>query len=116
VIGARGRTRVDGATLRARLGLDDTWAYFTSISSRKAKRRTGAAEAAGPRPVAAVTGTVVPARRGAEVQVQIREGSEWRTVTSTHVARAGRYRAEVAQRGTYRAVFAGDAGPSVEIR
>ncbi len=32
VVGSRGVTVTDGATLRARLGLFDTWAYFTSIS------------------------------------------------------------------------------------
>ena len=34
VVGSRGRTPVDGATLRARLGLFDTWAYFTAIRAR----------------------------------------------------------------------------------
>ena len=34
VIGSAGRTRVDGATLRARFGLFDSWAYFTSIKTR----------------------------------------------------------------------------------
>jgi stage II sporulation protein D len=114
VVGTGGRTRVDGATLRARFGLYDTWAYFTSIATRQAPIEDSA-RAAGPRPVAAVSGTVVPARRGAEVQVQIREGSTWRTVTSTVVRRGGRYRAAVARPGTYRTIFAGDAGPSVRV-
>ena len=117
VVGSRGRTRVDGATLRARLGLLDTWAYFTSIATRKAKPSpTGGAGAAGPRPHAAVTGSVVPARVGAEVQVQRREGGDWRTVASTVVRRGGRYRAAVARTGTYRVVFSGDAGPSIRVR
>jgi stage II sporulation protein D len=33
VVGSKGTTRVSGATLRARLGLYDTWAYFTTIST-----------------------------------------------------------------------------------
>src|SRR3954453_907481 len=37
VIGSRGRIRVSGATLRARLGLYDTWAYFTSIGVHRKK-------------------------------------------------------------------------------
>jgi stage II sporulation protein D len=113
VVGTAGSTRVDGATLRARLGLDDTWAYFTSIGIVEARPRR--AVAAGPTPVAAVTGSVLPARVGAEVQVQIRRGSGWTTVASTIVRRGGRYRAELAQPGTYRAVFSGDAGPSVRV-
>jgi stage II sporulation protein D len=39
VIGSRGRTRTDGATLRARLDLLDTWAYFTTITARPRWRR-----------------------------------------------------------------------------
>jgi stage II sporulation protein D len=127
VIGSRGRTRVSGATLRARLGLLDTWAYFTSIATRKAPPlgvpRTGgtsppppSAATAGPRPRASVAGSVVPARAGAEVQIQVREGGDWRTVAFTIVRRGGRYRAAVARPGTYRAVFAGEAGPAVRVR
>jgi stage II sporulation protein D len=117
IVGSGGRTRVDGATLRARLGLLDTWAYFTSIASRKATPSpTGGAGAAGPRPRAAVAGSVVPARVGAEVQIQIRDGGGWETVASTIVRRGGTYRAAVARSGTYRAVFSGDAGPAIRIR
>jgi stage II sporulation protein D len=121
VVGSAGRTRVDGVTLRGRLGLLDTWAYFTSIATRKAPpSETGGttppAGAAGPRPHAAVAGSVVPARVGAEVQVQLREGGRWETVTSTVVRRGGAYRAAVASSGTYRVVFSGDAGPAIRIR
>src|SRR3954471_4555440 len=34
ILGSRGRTRVNGATLRARFGLFDSWAFFTSITSK----------------------------------------------------------------------------------
>ena len=43
VVGSRGTTPVDGATLRAKLGLFDTWAYFTSISGEKAPADADAA-------------------------------------------------------------------------
>ena len=39
VVGSRGHHAVDGATLRARFGLFDTWAYFTSISGAARRRR-----------------------------------------------------------------------------
>ncbi len=113
IVGSAGRTRVDGATLRARLGLLDTWAYFTTISSREAPP---VATASGPAARATVAGSVVPARVGAQVQIQLREGSRWTTVASTIVRRGGTYRAGVAQAGTYRAVFAGEAGPAIRIR
>ena len=114
MIGTGGRTRVTAPTLRARFGLYDTWAYFTSIAT-SARRAAGTASAAGPRPIATVSGTVVPARRGAEVQIQIRAGDGWKTVTSTIVRSGGAYTAGVAQAGTYRAVFSGASGPGVTI-
>jgi stage II sporulation protein D len=123
IVGSAGRTRVDGATLRARLGLLDTWAYFTTIATRKAPPpapMTGgtmpAAGIAGPRAHATVAGSVVPARVGAEVQIQLHDGGRWQTVASTIVRRGGRYTAAVARGGTYRAVFSGDAGPAIRIR
>ena len=115
IVGSGGRTRVDGATLRARLGLLDTWAYFTTIVMRKAPPPP-APVGAGPRPRAVLAGSVVPARAGAEVQIQVREGATWETVASTIVRRGGRFRAAVARSGTYRAVFSGDAGASIRIR
>jgi stage II sporulation protein D len=117
IVGSRGRTKVDGATLRARLGLLDTWAYFTTIASRKAPPSgTGGAGVAGPRPHAAITGSVIPAREGAEVQIQQLENGRWKRIASTAVRAGGSYRAAVASAGTYRAVFAGDAGAAVRIR
>ena len=120
IIGTGGRTKVDGATLRARFGLYDSWAYFTSIATRKTKPSpTGGASpgaAAGPRPHAALAGAVVPARVGAEVQIQRLSSGRWQRVASTVVRSGGRYRAAVANAGVYRAVFSGDAGPAVRVR
>jgi stage II sporulation protein D len=137
VIGTRGRTRVSGATLRARLGLYDTWAYFTTIGIRRAPAPetpvptppapvdpqsagagTGGAGAAmaGRRAIATLTGSVLPAHRGAEVQVQLRRDGRWSTVASTGLGAGGRYRVPVTRRGTYRVVYWGDAGDSIVIR
>jgi stage II sporulation protein D len=118
IVGSGGRTQVDGATLRARLGLLDTWAYFTSISTRRTSPTGGATPgvAAGPRPHAALAGSVVPAREGAEVQIQRLENGRWKRAASTAVRAGGGYRAAVAGAGVYRAVFSGDAGPAVRVR
>jgi stage II sporulation protein D len=126
VIGTGGRTHVDGATLRGRFGLLDSWAYFTSIGTKKTKppadSKTGgtsppppSAAAAGPRPRTILTGSVYPQRVGAEIQVQVRDGATWRTVTFTSVGRGGRYSAAVARAGVYRVIFSGDAGPSIRV-
>jgi stage II sporulation protein D len=126
VIGTRGSTKVTGATLRARLGLLDTWAYFTSITTKKKAPPAGspstggttppAAAAAGPRPRSILSGRVYPERAGAEVQVQFFDGHTWRTVTSGTVRRGGYYDAAVSRPGTYRVIFSGDAGPSIAVR
>src|SRR3954471_17372046 len=41
VVGSRGTTTTDGATLRAKLGLFDTWASFAAISGETARRSDG---------------------------------------------------------------------------
>jgi stage II sporulation protein D len=126
VIGTGGSTKVSGATLRARLGLDDTWAYFTSIATKKKKpppvdphsggTKPPGAAAAGPRPRGVLSGTVFPERVGAEVQIQLRENGRWHTVSSAVVRHGGRYSAAVGRAGTYRAIFSGDAGPTIVVR
>jgi stage II sporulation protein D len=133
VVGTRGRTRVTGATLRARLGLYDTWAYFTTIGVGTAPpprpatgpaqpdpqatgNGTGGAGIARRRPIATLTGTVLPAHRGAEVQVQLRRDGRWESGGSATVGAGGRYRVAVTRRGTYRVLYWGDAGPSIVVR
>jgi stage II sporulation protein D len=133
VVGSRGRTRVSGATLRSRLGLYDTWAYFTTIGVHRAPAPAAPAPDAQPAPqaagdgtggatssqlraVATLTGTVLPAHRGAEVQIQLRRDGRWSTVASTALGAGGRYRVAVRSRGTYRVVYWGDAGDSIVIR
>jgi stage II sporulation protein D len=131
VIGTRGRTRVSGATLRARLGLFDTWAYFTTIGVRRAPAPekpvpvetdpqsaadgTGGATMARRRAVATLTGSVLPAHAGAEVQIQLQRDGRWSTVAATTLGSGGRYRVPVTRRGTYRVVYWGDAGEPITV-
>ena len=116
VVGSRGRSVTDGATLRARLGLYDTWASFTSISAAKSDPSGGATIP--PRsfsfrhPVGALRGTVIGG--GTRGTVQVRSGRGWSDV-GTVVARGGAYRWNAPAPGTYRVVFAGAAGPSVRL-
>ncbi len=42
VVGANGSTILTGPQIRARLGLDDTWAYFTRVGSARAARALAA--------------------------------------------------------------------------
>jgi stage II sporulation protein D len=89
VIGSRGKTRVRGGTLRARLGLFDTWASFSSSTARKASSSA---------PRQAVTGgtPMVPQTRPAAPQPAVVPLPEpqprlpsWRWPASTWRARAG---------------------------
>jgi stage II sporulation protein D len=140
VLGSRGVTRVSGATLRARFGLYDTWAYFTSIAARPAPapapapadpgtggtgpalggavaalRGSSRALAFPGRAAGSLAGTVHPARRGATVGVERRRGGRWVRVGAATVGRGGRFRAPVARPGTYRVTYRGDAGAAVRV-
>jgi stage II sporulation protein D len=135
VVGSRGKTRVTGATLRARLGLYDTWGYYTAIATKKKPPSTetpaeqppqrAAGEGTGGvtpsarmtrfRAIATVAGTVMPARNGERVMIQVRRGPKWVDVIEARI-HAGAYRAAVTQPGVYRALYRGAAGPSVRVR
>ncbi|HWK28820.1 MAG TPA: SpoIID/LytB domain-containing protein [Solirubrobacter sp.] len=116
VIGSRGKTATDGATLRARLGLYDTWASFTSISAKKGDPSGGATIP--PRsfsfrhPTGVLRGTVIGG--GSRGTVQVRDGAGWRDVGTVR-ARGGAYRWNASAPGTYRVVFAGAAGPAIRL-
>ncbi len=137
IVGTGGRTRVDGATIRARLGLYDTWARFTSIKTGTApppeepagpptptpeeNPETGGitppgAVAAGVRAVQGLRGSVLPARAGATVTLQRREGGRWVRIGTARVGKGGRYHVGVSVAGTYRVRYLGDAGPAVRVR
>jgi stage II sporulation protein D len=126
VIGTRGRTATTGPVLRARFGLDDTWAYFTTVSSQPALGASGGAQAGGSPDARAadvkglrrevVTGTIEPARTGARVRLQRREGSSWPTVATTRVLPGGAYSVAAPAPGTYRVLYGRDVpGPSVRV-
>jgi stage II sporulation protein D len=126
VLGSRGTTRVNGATLRARFGLNDTWAYYSSIKTRPAPKPP-AEEPAPPTggvpvpvvarvpDVAGLAGHVVPARKGERVTIQRRTGGRWVTVGSAKVGASGRYHAGVPATGLYRVRHRGVSGPGVQI-
>ncbi|MBI5105074.1 MAG: SpoIID/LytB domain-containing protein [Solirubrobacterales bacterium] len=130
VVGTGGVTQVTGPQLRARLGLNDTWATFTYVSSDAEKKQdppadqepaddgTGGVEpaAAAARPGMELRGRIDRARAGARLRVQRRDGRRWRTVGEATVGRGGRYVADVPTHGTYRVVWGDVAGPAVRVR
>ena len=76
---------------------------------------TGAGTA-GVRPVAILSGTVLPARSGARITVQRLTGGRWGAVSTALVRRDGTYRAPLSARGLYRVRYDGDAGATVRVR
>ena len=131
VIGTRGRTRVTGGQLRARFGLFDSWAFFTSITTGDEPAPedpedpvdplTGGTDPFGStallasRPVGVVAGRVLPVLRGALVTLQRRDHGRWVTVGSTRLRRGGRYSQSVTQPGLYRVRYHDETGPAVRV-
>jgi stage II sporulation protein D len=124
VVGTRGRTRVTGPELKARLGLPDTWASFVDVSTEPAAGASliaavglGAGVRASADAARAVRGSVAGGRRGARLAVQARgRHGRWRTVTTTRLSAGGNYAAVVPRAGTYRVRYHGLDGPPVHVR
>jgi stage II sporulation protein D len=136
VVGTGGVTEVTGPQLRSAFGLFDTWAYFTSVTSKasKSKPKTKKTPAA-PTPPAGdpsggvapstraaalraprVEGTIAPARAGRWVRVERREGARWVTAANAKVGRGGRYSVAVPGPGLYRVVYGMATGADVRVR
>ena len=119
VVGSGGKTPVDGPTLRARFGLDDSWAYFTVTGASATPRAQPMAFDPGRarRGGGLVSGFFRPARRGSTVVVQRRTSAGiWRVEMRTHAGRGGRFAATVGRPGVYRAVLGDVIGPLVRLR
>jgi stage II sporulation protein D len=122
VVGSRGRVRVSGPALRARLGLYDTWAFFTSIKTGRAPAPLPDDTPDADEPVVArvpdvagLSGTVFPARKGAIVRIEQWFHGRWVPAGETRTDRRGRYHAGVSAKGLYRVRYEGDAGPGVRV-
>jgi stage II sporulation protein D len=119
VVGSRGVTETDGATLRARLGLYDTWASFTAIKSVKSDASGGARassfEFIRRNAVGALSGSVIGPPRGTQLTIQRRVKGDWRDVGRVPTRAGGAYRWIAHARGSYRVFADGVAGPSVNF-
>jgi stage II sporulation protein D len=133
VVGTRGVTDVTGPQLRSAFGLFDTWAYFSSVTSKASKSKTvkkkakpvtpagdpsggvspgvRAASLRAPR----LEGTIAPARAGRWLKVQRRVGGRWVTAADSTVLRGGRYSVAVPGAGVYRVVYGVAVGPDVRV-
>ncbi len=111
IVGSRGSRFLDGASIRARLGLYDSWAHFSRVSTARVREsRSRAARSAFP----SIAGSFVPAPR--RVTLERRTNGAWTRVSEIGVSRAGRYRTTVGVPGSYRVRSGSVAGPTVRVR
>ena len=136
IVGTGGTTPVTGPTLRRKLGLYDTWARFTVITSKGASsdgnrpsgpsvpgNPTGGASPRAIRPFAAValpvagtiSGRVTPVVAGAPIAIDRWSGTRWVAQFDVPAQPGGRYAAIVGSRGLYRVRHAGAPGPPVRV-
>ena len=118
VVCARGRARTNGAALRARLGLYDTWFTVTkaSASARRARATSDVkvpliTPLVHPRTIA---GTFSP--RPASVSVERLERGRWTLVARGLTNRLGQFSVPVYDRGTYRVSGGGVSAAPVSAR
>jgi stage II sporulation protein D len=144
VVGTRGSVRVRGATLKSRLGLDDTWASFNRFSTKTKPKKPpsetvpttpgGGVQAStssffGHKPArlfpkefhpgkpARLFGSLWPAPKHALAKVQ-RKGKDglWHDVGRTRLSKRGKYNVAVRGSGMFRIVVGPLAGPATRVR
>ena len=114
VTGSRGTRVLTGPQIRARLGLYDSWAYFSTVSSSQVRRSAKAARTSSVFPELA--GSFAPAPRARALIVERRFAGRWRRVSSIATTRTGRYRTTLGVSGIYRVRAGSVAGPAVRVR
>lgn len=135
IVGTRGRTRVSGPQIRARLGLNDTWVTFRVIGTSSTSSPSAAAPPSGgdpsggaaPRafglrraagtPRAVLRGTIRPGSPSGWARIERRAADgTWAHELDVELRPGGTYRAAVRRAGTYRVRVGRDAGPAVRVR
>jgi stage II sporulation protein D len=118
VIGSRGSTTITGPTVRARLGLRDTWFSHVRVSSSSRAPRLARRAGSGRTPSGhALSGEFWPAPRRRMLDVERRgPNGRWLDVGTARTTAGGRYHFEVARAGVYRVRAGAVSGPLVRVR
>jgi len=118
VTGSRGSRILTGAQIRARLGLYDSWARFTKVSTSQVKRARSARTTTRGGKVARreIAGVFDPAPRSRSLLVERRVRGRWSFAGRVGTSRGGRYRASLAAGGIYRVRSGSVSGPAVRVR
>jgi hypothetical protein len=106
-----------GPSIRAALGLRDTWFTFVRVSTSARRARSARPRAWGTRlALPALAGRFSPAPRRHVLRVERRHGGSWRTVARVRTGAAGAYRVSLSRAGVYRVRGGRVAGPSVRVQ
>jgi stage II sporulation protein D len=117
VIGTAGSRVLTGPSIRAALGLRDTWFTFVRVSASTRRARSARPLSWGARLVRpALAGRFTPAPRTRTLWVERRAGRAWRPVTRIRTTVAGAYRFSPKRTGRYRVRGGRVAGPGVRLR
>ena len=117
VVGSRGSTTITGPSIRARLGLRDSWLTIASVkSTASGPARCDRRSWGGGPPHRALQGEFWPAPRKHRLRVERRVRERWRLVGFEDTSRRGRYRVELERAGVYRVRAGSVAGPPVRLR
>ena len=114
VYGSRGTRDLTGPQIRARLGLFDTWAFFTKVSTSQVRKPRRASASVVPLPH--LEGTFSPAPRSRRLVVQRLTRKGWRPATRVRTDRRGRYATAVRAEGRYRVKAGAVVGPSIRVQ
>jgi stage II sporulation protein D len=115
VYGSRGSRELTGPQIRARLGLHDSWAYFTKVSTSQVSRSRAWRARVTHSVFPEIAGVFDPAPRSRRVLVVRRRGVRWARVADVPTTKRGRYRSTLAVPGVYRVRSGGVAGPPVRV-
>jgi len=112
IYGSKGSRVLTGPQIRARLGLGDTWAYFTRVTMSRVRGARSAGSGS-----AVLRGALSPAPRSGRLVLERRgQGGAWIRAGEMHVDARGRYRVVVAAAGAYRVRAGSMTGPTVTAR
>jgi stage II sporulation protein D len=116
VYGTAGTATVSGPTIRSRLGLPDSWVYFTKVTSSRVRQASRKPVAAGRTPEPYIlAGAHRPAPRGRRLGIERRFDGRWKHIGAATTTRGGRYRVELRFPGTYRVRRGAVLGPAVRV-
>jgi stage II sporulation protein D len=115
VLGSRGRSRINGTTLRQRLGLYDNWLTMRKVTTTAA-RASSVGGIVGASAVRSIRASIEPPPRSYRALVERKVGRRWTLVGEVRLSRAGAAYVKLDRAGVYRVRSGSIEGPAVRVR